>query len=97
MSGRAGALAIPFNGSGWIGNATSDDVGLKVVAPSTDPTRHQQRLIALANEALLEGATADAAQARAWYAKAAEYGSGEATQRLEQLAQSSRFACAAGH
>ena len=36
------------------------------------------------------GVAADAAQARAWYAKAAEYGSGEATQRLEQLAQSSR-------
>ena len=30
----------------------------------------------------------DAAQARAWYAKAAEYGSGEATRRLEQIAQS---------
>ena len=36
------------------------------------------------------GVAADAAQARAWYAKAAEYGSGEATQRLEQLAQSTR-------
>ncbi len=32
----------------------------------------------------------DAAQARAWYAKAAEFGSGEASRRLEQLAQSSR-------
>lgn len=36
------------------------------------------------------GVAADAAQARAWYAKAAEYGSGEATRRLEQLAQSVR-------
>ena len=36
------------------------------------------------------GVAADAAQARAWYAKAADYGSGEATQRLEQLAQSVR-------
>jgi len=36
------------------------------------------------------GVAADAAQARAWYAKAADYGSGEATQRLEQIAQSAR-------
>jgi len=36
------------------------------------------------------GRFGDAAQARAWYAKAAEYGSGEATRRLEQLAQSVR-------
>ncbi len=36
------------------------------------------------------GVAADAAQAQAWYAKAAEYGSGEATRRLEQLAQSVR-------
>ena len=36
------------------------------------------------------GVAADAAQARAWYAKAAEFGSGEATKRLEQLAQSMR-------
>jgi hypothetical protein len=36
------------------------------------------------------GVAADAAQARAWYAKAAEYGSGEATRRLEQIAQSVR-------
>jgi hypothetical protein len=36
------------------------------------------------------GVAGDAAQARAWYAKAAEYGSGEATKRLEQLAQSTR-------
>jgi len=36
------------------------------------------------------GVAADAAQARAWYAKAAEYGSGEATRRLEVLAQSAR-------
>lgn len=36
------------------------------------------------------GVAADAAQARAWYAKAAEYGSGEATRRLEQIAQSTR-------
>ena len=36
------------------------------------------------------GVAADAAQARAWYAKAAEFGSGEASRRLEQLAQSAR-------
>jgi TPR repeat protein len=36
------------------------------------------------------GVAGDAAQARAWYAKAAEYGSGEATRRLEQFAQSAR-------
>jgi hypothetical protein len=34
------------------------------------------------------GVAADAARARAWYEKAAEYGSGEATRRLEQFAQS---------
>ena len=34
------------------------------------------------------GVAADAAKARAWYEKAAEYGSGEATRRLEQFAQS---------
>ena len=36
------------------------------------------------------GVAADASEARAWYAKAAEYGSGEATRRLEQFAQSTR-------
>ena len=36
------------------------------------------------------GVAADAGQARAWYGKAAEYGSGEATRRLEQIAQSTR-------
>jgi len=36
------------------------------------------------------GVAADAAQARAWYAKAADFGSGEATRRLEVLAQSAR-------
>jgi hypothetical protein len=36
------------------------------------------------------GVAADAAQAREWYAKAAEYGSGEAKRRLEQFAQSAR-------
>lgn len=36
------------------------------------------------------GVAADAAQARAWYAKAAEFGSSEASRRLEQLAQSAR-------
>ena len=36
------------------------------------------------------GVAADAAQARAWYAKAAEFGSGEASRRLEQIAQSVR-------
>lgn len=35
----------------------------------------------------LIGAVADAAQARAWYEKAKEFGSPEAPQRLEQLAQ----------
>jgi hypothetical protein len=34
------------------------------------------------------GLAGDAGQARAWYAKAAEFGSGEAARRLEQLAQS---------
>ena len=34
------------------------------------------------------GVAPDVALARAWYGKAAEYGSGEATVRLEQLAQS---------
>ena len=32
------------------------------------------------------GVAADAAKAKAWYAKAAELGSGEATKRLEVLA-----------
>jgi hypothetical protein len=36
------------------------------------------------------GVTGDVAQARAWYGKAAEFGSGEATRRLEQIAQSAR-------
>jgi hypothetical protein len=36
------------------------------------------------------GVTGDIAQARAWYGKAAEFGSGEATRRLEQIAQSAR-------
>jgi hypothetical protein len=36
------------------------------------------------------GVTADAAKARAWYEKAAQYGSGEASRRLEQFAQSVR-------
>jgi hypothetical protein len=36
------------------------------------------------------GMAGDAARARAWYEKAAEYGSGEATRRLEQFAQSVR-------
>ena len=36
------------------------------------------------------GVAPDAAQARAWYAKAAEYGSGEATRRLELVVQSTR-------
>jgi hypothetical protein len=36
------------------------------------------------------GVAGNAAQARTWYAKAAEYGSGEASRRLEQLAQSAR-------
>jgi hypothetical protein len=34
------------------------------------------------------GVAADAAEARAWYGKAAAYGLGEATRRLEQIAQS---------
>ena len=34
------------------------------------------------------GMAGDAVRARAWYEKAAEYGSGEATRRLEQFAQS---------
>jgi len=38
----------------------------------------------------VRGVAADAALARAWYEKAAEYGSGEATRRLEQFAQSVR-------
>lgn len=36
------------------------------------------------------GMIGDAARARGWYEKAAEYGSGEATRRLEQFAQSVR-------
>jgi hypothetical protein len=36
------------------------------------------------------GVAADAAKAREWYAKAVEFGSGEASRRLEQLAQSVR-------
>jgi hypothetical protein len=36
------------------------------------------------------GVAPDAEKARAWYAKSAEFGSREATQRLEQLAQSER-------
>jgi len=36
------------------------------------------------------GVAPDADRARVWYAKAAEYGSGEATRRLEQIAQSVR-------
>lgn len=36
------------------------------------------------------GLAGDVAQARAWYSKAAEFGSGEATRRLEQIAQSAR-------
>jgi TPR repeat protein len=36
----------------------------------------------------VRGIAPEAAQARAWYAKAAELGSREATRRLEQLAQS---------
>jgi hypothetical protein len=36
------------------------------------------------------GVAGDAAKARAWYEKAAGYGSGEATRRLEQFAQSVR-------
>ena len=38
----------------------------------------------------VRGIAPDAAQARAWYAKAVEFGSGEASRRLEQLAQSTR-------
>jgi len=36
------------------------------------------------------GVAGDPGQARTWYTKAAEYGSGEASRRLEQLAQSAR-------
>ena len=36
------------------------------------------------------GVAADARQAREWYAKAADFGSGEAKRRLEQFAQSAR-------
>jgi hypothetical protein len=36
------------------------------------------------------GVAADVAQARAWYVKAADFGSGEASRRLEQIAQSVR-------
>jgi hypothetical protein len=36
------------------------------------------------------GVAADAGQAREWYAKAADFGSGEAKRRLEQFAQSAR-------
>jgi len=36
----------------------------------------------------VHGIVPDAAQARAWYAKAAEFGSDEASRRLEQIAQS---------
>jgi TPR repeat protein len=36
------------------------------------------------------GVAGDAAKARAWYEKAAGYGSGEATRRLEQFAHSTR-------
>jgi len=36
------------------------------------------------------GVAADVALARAWYAKAADFGSGEASRRLEQIAQSVR-------
>jgi hypothetical protein len=36
------------------------------------------------------GVASDATRARGWYEKAAEYGSGEATRRLEQFAQSVR-------
>jgi TPR repeat protein len=36
------------------------------------------------------GLAADARQAREWYAKAADFGSGEAKRRLEQFAQSVR-------
>jgi hypothetical protein len=36
------------------------------------------------------GVAADAQQAREWYAKAADFGSGEAKRRLEQFAQSAR-------
>jgi len=38
----------------------------------------------------VRGVAADTVMARAWYEKAAEYGSGEATRRLEQFAQSVR-------
>jgi TPR repeat protein len=36
------------------------------------------------------GVVADSGQARAWYVRAAQFGSGEATRRLEQIAQSVR-------
>jgi hypothetical protein len=38
----------------------------------------------------VRGVAGDVAQARIWYGKAAEFGSGEASRRLEQLAQSAR-------
>jgi TPR repeat protein len=38
----------------------------------------------------VRGIAPDAAQAAAWYAKAAEFGSAEASRRLEQIAQSAR-------
>jgi hypothetical protein len=38
----------------------------------------------------VRGIAPDAAQARGWYAKAAEFGSDEASRRLEQIAQSGR-------
>jgi TPR repeat protein len=38
----------------------------------------------------VRGIAGEPAQARAWYTKAAELGSGEAARRLEQLAQTSR-------
>jgi hypothetical protein len=38
----------------------------------------------------VRGIAPDAAQARAWYARAAEFGSGEASRRLELIAQSAR-------
>lgn len=36
------------------------------------------------------GVVGDSGEARAWYARAAQFGSGEATKRLEQIAQSTR-------
>lgn len=48
-------------GAGWTGKVVSDEVAVKIVAASADPVRHAQRLIAIANEALLEGAAAEAA------------------------------------